>query len=99
MMAIGSLQGCIDSTPFLAQSKGRLPILCITRYLEIQLFFYHHPISFLINFSNSPPGGSSWKANARFLQEAKDLIKAIREASPPHMPFFTNLRKIIKFYK
>lgn len=58
-----------------------------------------HPIYFIINLSNSPPGSSSWKANARYLQESKDPIKAFWEASPSQMPFFTKLREVVKFYK
>lgn len=62
-------------------------------------FSDHHPVSFLINLSNSPPGGSSWKANAGYLQEVKDPIKALWKASLPQMPFLTKLRKVVKFYK
>lgn len=39
-------------------------------------FVDNHPHSFLINLSSNLQGGSSWRANPRFLQEAKDPIKA-----------------------
>lgn len=39
------------------------------------------------------------KANGRFLQEAKEPIKVLGEASPPQMPFFTKLIKIVRYYK
>lgn len=35
MMALGFLLGSTNFTPFLAQSKVRLLILCIIKYLEI----------------------------------------------------------------
>ena len=53
-------------------------------------FFYHHLVFLLVNLGTSPPHGSCWKVNARFLQEAIDSIEASWEASPPQMPFFTN---------
>ena len=62
-------------------------------------FSNHHPVSFRINLSNSALGGSSWKAHTRFLQEAKNPIKALWVASPPQTPFFTKLRKIIRSFK
>lgn len=66
------------------------------RILGDSTFSDHHLVSFRINLSNNVLGGSSWKTNARFLQEAKDPIKALWESSPPQMQFFTKLRKIIK---
>lgn len=66
--------------------------------MEIQLFSNHHPISLLIDLSNSHPGGSSGKANARFLQDVKDPMRVSWEASPPHMSFLA-IRKAIRFYK
>ena len=53
-------------------------------------FSDHHPISLLIDLSDSHPGGSSWKANVGFFQDVKDPIKVSWEASPPHMSFFAN---------
>ena len=38
-------------------------------------FFNHHMVSFYINLRNNAQSGSTWKTNARFLQEAKDPIK------------------------
>lgn len=58
-----------------------------------------HPISLLINLSNSPLGGSSHNVNASILQDAKDPFKVLREAAPSQMSFFTKLRKIIKYHK
>jgi hypothetical protein len=42
-------------------------------------FLNHHRVSLLIDLSTSPLGGSSWKVNARFLQEAKGSIKVVWE--------------------
>lgn len=42
-------------------------------------FLNQHPVSLLIDLSTSPPGGSSWKVHARFLQEVKDSIKVVWE--------------------
>lgn len=62
-------------------------------------FSDHHPVSPLINLRNSSPGGSYWKVNARFLQEAKEHVKALWEVSSSQMLFFTKLRKVVKYYK
>ena len=62
-------------------------------------FSDHHLVSFQINFSNNTPGGSSWKANGRFLLEAREPIKALWKTLLPQMVFFTKLRKVVKYYK
>lgn len=62
-------------------------------------FFDHHWVSLLINLRNCPPRGLSWKANATFFQEARDLLKALCETLPPGLPFFTKLRKTVRYYK
>lgn len=50
---------------------------------DSSFFFYNHPGSSLINLSTNLQRGSSWRVDARFLQEAKEPIKALWEASPP----------------
>ena len=76
-MALGFLLGWTSFTFSLAWSEFRVLMLCIIKHLEIQFFFYYHPISQPINLSNSHPRGSSWKANARNLQDAKDLYQGL----------------------
>ena len=67
---------------------------------DSSFFFYNHPGSSLINLSTNLQRGSSWRVDARFLQEAKEPIKALWEASPPpQMPFFTKLRNVAQVYK
>lgn len=60
-------------------------------------FSDHHPVSFQINLSKNTPRGSLWKSNGRFLLEAWEPIKALWKMLPPHMAFFTKLRKVVKF--
>ena len=40
-------------------------------------FCDNHLVTFPIDLSDTPLGGSSWKVNAKFLQEAKDPIKVL----------------------
>ena len=93
-MVFGFQLDWIDSTHTLVMSKTHLLISCITRYLEI-----HHFLTNSTRSYTSPPVDSSYNANTRFLQEANNFIKALQEASPPQIPFFTKFKKLVKFHK
>lgn len=99
MTVFGCLLDYIDSI-FPNSDQNHYKILCIIRSHIVHYkifgdlsFSKHHLVSLLINLSNSPLGGSSWNANASFLQDVKDPIKALREAAPSLMSFLSNLVK------
>ena len=81
-MALGFWLDYVDFVLPLAWSKN-CPCILHYKIMEDSTFFDHHPISLLINLSTNPPRRSSWKPNARFLQEAKDLFKPLCMGSVP----------------
>lgn len=74
MVALGLLLDYIYLILSLVHSKTRILMLCIIRLWVIQHSLITTHVSLLINLNTNSPSGPSWKANARFFQEAKDPI-------------------------
>ena len=88
MMSFMYLLDWVDFTCSQVWSKIHLPIFHIIGFLVVHR-----------SLSTRPLGGSSWKANDKIFQEAKDHLKVLWDVLPPQMPFFTKLRKVVKYYK